>query len=363
MPPRIPLQSISGNSRRSSELTPVQRAYISGRADAGENAYEILRVTSVPKSTVYDTIQRSTTRPQQQSQARISRPRKLSERDYRHLVLYIRQNPRATYRKVTEDLGLDVSRITVQRILRELGITNWVAKKRPFLSEEAVKRRLEFCRKYRSRPLTFWHKVIWSDECSAERGKGKERLWVFRFPDEKYDKEMVQTHKKGKDISVMVWAAFSIALGRSQLVVMERDETAKKQGYSAASYLRVLEEQVPTLYEPGMIFQQDNAPIHNARTVRTWLKDMSIETLEWPPYSPDLNPIEHLWWHLKKHVYTANLDIDKLTGSKEDIEEALGKALQAAWELIPQEILTNVAESMNARIEAVVRADGWYTKY
>jgi transposase len=42
-----------------------------------------------------------------------------------------------------------------------------------------------------------------------------------------------------------------------------------------------------------MVFMQDNAPIHTAHIIKDWLEEMAIEVLEWPPYSPDLNPIEH----------------------------------------------------------------------
>jgi hypothetical protein len=52
--------------------------------------------------------------------------------------------------------------------------------------------------------LKLW-KNLWSDECSAERGKGKMGKWVFCTPAQKWDPEMVQTYKKSKDLSVMVW--------------------------------------------------------------------------------------------------------------------------------------------------------------
>ena len=46
--------------------------------------------------------------------------------------------------------------------------------------------------------------MIWSDECSIERGIGKERAWVFQFLDEKWKKKMIQLYKKGKGVSVMI---------------------------------------------------------------------------------------------------------------------------------------------------------------
>ncbi|GFU94860.1 transposable element Tcb2 transposase [Trichonephila clavipes] len=42
---------------------------------------------------------------------------------------------------------------------------------------------------------------------------------------------------------------------------------------------------------PGAIFQQDNARLHVAKTVRDFC---SAQLLPWPAYSPDMSPIEHV---------------------------------------------------------------------
>jgi hypothetical protein len=112
-----------------------------------------------------------------------------------------------------------------------------------------------------------WRKYIWSDECSAERGKGKKQVWVFGVPSEKWPPQNVETYKKGKQLRVMVWAAFWGHSKRTPLYIMDRDFEAKKQGYSAASYIEVLEENLPFHYQDDLIFMQDNAPIHMAYKV------------------------------------------------------------------------------------------------
>jgi hypothetical protein len=78
---------------------------------------------------------------------------------------------------------------------------------------------------------------------------------------------MIQPYEKGKDISVMIWDAI-YGDGRSDIVIMDRDPDSEKSGYTANSYLAVLNDQLPRTWQPGMTFMQDNASIHTAQKVK-----------------------------------------------------------------------------------------------
>ena len=207
---------------------------------------------------------------------------------------------------------------------------------------------------------------MWSDECSVERGRGKRDEWAFRTPAQKWQPEMVQTYGTGKNMKVMVWGCFWDN-GRMNLYIMDHDFESAKYGYSAESYLEVLEaEVVPTytLLKKGYKFMQDNASIHMAHKVRDWFKAHRILQLkDWPPYFPDLNPIEHIWWHLKTRVVEMFPDIAADKSESEHARQHLESCLQAAWDTLDKELFDNLGASMVDRIEAVIAADGWHTKY
>jgi len=59
----------------------------------------------------------------------------------------------------------------------------------------------------------------------------------------------------------------------------------------------------------------DRLVAHRSRAVNRWLeKHRRIETEFFPPYAPDLNPVEYLWSHLKMNGLAnfAALDLDQL---------------------------------------------------
>ena len=92
----------------------------------------------------------------------------------------------------------------------------------------------------------------------------------------------------------MIWAGIR---ADGQLVWCFFDEyyEAGHHTANAESYCSLLRDFLPKIMIPGHGFLQDNAPIHTADTTDNQFRQLGVWVIPHPPYSSDLNCIEHMW--------------------------------------------------------------------
>jgi DDE superfamily endonuclease len=113
----------------------------------------------------------------------------------------------------------------------------------------------------------------------------------------------------------------------------------------------------------GLVFMEDNASIHTAQAVPDWFREQRVRITDWPPYSPDLNPIENIWHAMKCLALKMFLEIMSGGGQSEEDIEQVQECLKAAWNALPNSLFQKLVESMEKRIKDCIMAKGWHTKY
>ena len=92
----------------------------------------------------------------------------------------------------------------------------------------------------------------------------------------------------------------------------------------------IVQDLLPKLWR-GVVVVMDNLKAHKVTGVKELLEEKGCKVIYLPPYSPDFNPIEHLWWELKAFVKRF----------KPKQEEALDKLLRLAILLNSESIRKN----------------------
>jgi transposase len=225
--------------------------------------------------------------------------------------------------------------------------------KKPLLQPRHVRQRHEFAIKYQHWTEHDWFRVIFSDETKINRLGSDGRVWVWKKTGAALTEQHVKGTVKFGGGNLMIWGCMTAhGVGLMCRIDGKMD---------AALYKEILEDEfLGTVEYYGMekdkiIFQQDNDPKHTSKTAREWFKNHGVELLDWPAQSPDLNPIEHLWSHLKRRLSTYATEPKGM--------HELWERVEAEWEKIPKEVCIDLIRSMPRRVAALLKAKGWYIKY
>ncbi|UYV70282.1 hypothetical protein LAZ67_7002362 [Cordylochernes scorpioides] len=208
----------------------------------------------------------------------------------------------AILQHVQDTLDHSISTRTISRRLVANGLHSCRPLRRLPLTPPNRRQRLEWCRA-RSTWMTEWHRVVFSDESRFCLSSDSRRVRVWRRLGER----------------------------SNPAAILERP-TVRKRGIMGV---------------PNALYQQDNARPHTARISQQALQD--VQMLPWPPYSPDLSPIEHVWDIIGRRLHAL---------PQPRSEDELWQMVERDWRATPQDSIRTLIDSLPRRVAACIAQDG-----
>jgi len=330
------------------QLTIVERAAIITLHNIGWTGRDIAQELHCDEHAVTRWVRRWEETRSLDDGERSGRPRCTDDDTDAQMEQVADEKKRTVPKEIKKELQLDCSARTIRRRLDEVGLHGRVGRTEYAFDERDLQRRLSFAEGYGDWTVADWDRVLFSDETHIEV-YGRSCVWVQRPVGAAFDPQYLVPHVPHSE-RVSLWGCFCArGVGQAEIFVGEFD---------AARYVDILQHnllQTALHFYPNehWWFQQDNAPQHTSKLAHRWFHNHGVDLLDFPPYSPDLNPIENLWSILKSRVES------RLARTTDEVE----RVLKEEWEALDKELLTSLAHSMPTRCAAVVANHGHKAPY
>ncbi|KAG0862708.1 hypothetical protein G6F16_012327 [Rhizopus arrhizus] len=222
----------------------------------------------------------------------------VSAQTKRFIKIQVVQGQLKTAREVHDklmELGYSISYKTAINVLKSMNFFPAIKVKKPLLTTKHMKRQLARSKKYQNWTTDDWRRVVFSDETKVNIWGSDGCKYYWSRPGDPLKPHHIDVTVKHGGGSLMMWGCMT--------------------------------------YEgPGVKYIDD-----------------------WPAQSPDLDPIEHLWHHLKLKL---SLYDKKAKGVYE-----LWERVEKEWDSFDKEVCRRYIDTMPARIKAAIDAKGGSTKY
>ncbi|GFX68231.1 transposable element Tcb2 transposase [Trichonephila clavipes] len=254
-------------------------------------------------------------------------------------------------RPVLSATGATVSRQTVYRRLGYIGLyANRPVRCVP-LTANHCRQRLTWSREYALWTQQQWSCVMFSDEPRFSLQSYSRRTLIWRVPGTRYPQNnTIERHR---------YDGAGGSFGEELFLVSRTDLHVQSVTMTGRIYRDVILEQYVRLFRGAMgaefLFTDGNARTHHANIVDECLQSEDITRMDWPAYSPDLKPIEHVWDMLGRRTESRQFSPICLP--------ELHRALLDEWCNIPQDQIDNLILSMPRRCKACIASSGRHTPY
>ena len=253
---------------------------------------------------------------------------------------------------------MKISRGSLQRVVRnELGMRSFKRKKAHLLTRQVREKRVVRSKGLLSRhAVSRLEKFLFTDEklFTIEESTNAQNDRIIAQDVSTIPEEMRYVARVQKPLSVMIWAGIS-ANGRRTPLIFVPPGVKINISYRELILEPIVKELSMTMFSGGyLLFQQDGAPAHTSKVTQAWLStnipDFIVKQ-EWPPSSPDLNPMDYSIWSILESKACARSH-SNIKSLKESLEKECAR--------IPQETLRAAVEAFPSRLKAVIQKKGGY---
>lgn len=282
------------------------------------------------------------------------RPKLFNRRLIRKIVTYTKRNKNTTINDIRQKLNLHCCRETISKVLHQNKFKYLTRRLKPKISTRNIIKRKEFAQQIVNMSERKLRTFVFSDECSVELSKYyKKKGW--RLKGTTFNQENIIHGNQIYIKKYIKFWAFLCINGQSNVIFI--NDYGK---WNRATYLKLLKANfINELTNLGLNANQiyhyeDKDTVHNGESIKNWKSTVRIKSIDGPPQSADINPIENAFGILKKAMFKTKYHYK---------EDEIKDIIRRFWANLDINIVKKLVLSFRKRNEEILKNNGFITKY